>query len=341
MTQFVPLPRIRRFTGPEKSAILFLCLGEERGGALMERLEDAEIRKITAAISTMGEVQSELVEEVMDEFGVQLNDYGGIIGSVGSARALLSSFLPAERVDEILDEIKDGSKENLWHELSKMDEKVLADLLGKERDQTVAVILSRLTPDATARVLPLLGQERSAQLVERMLMTEDLPKDSVRTLEDSLRREVLSKAGQSNGAEVEKTLVSVFNKLDRELFEEISKTLEKSAPDKLKVIKQKMFVFDDLIRLEPTQLARVMREVSGTTLPYALRGAQKPVRDHLLSSLPSRSRDMLQDEMTALGPVKSREVKKAQSELIEATLSLANSGEITLEDPENDDEEMI
>jgi flagellar motor switch protein FliG len=341
MTQFVPLPRVRRFSGPEKSAILFLCLGEERGGALMQQLEDEEIRKITAAISNMGEIQSHLVEEVMDEFGVKLSDYGGIVGSVSTARAMLNSFLPTERVDEILKEIHDSSTGDLWSDLSKMDEKTLAQLLKKERDQTVAVILSRLNPDATAKILPLLGQTRAAQLVERILTLDQLPENSVRNLEDSLRREVLSKAGQSASADTEAKLVSIFNKLDRDMFEEISRTLEKSSPEKLKSIKQKMFVFDDLIRLDPMQLARVMREVSGTTLPYALRGARKEVRDHMLNSLPARTRDMLQEEMTALGPVKSRRVKQAQSELIEATMRLARDGEISLEDPEDDEDGMV
>jgi len=340
MTHFVPLPRIRRFTGAEKSAILFLCLGEERGGTLMQQLEESEIRKITRAISTMGEVQSELVEEVMDEFGVKLNDYGGIIGSVRTARSLLGSFLPEDRVEEILAEIQDSATGDLWDDLSKLDEKVLTQFLRKERDQTVAVILSRLDPNATAKVLPLLGRQRSVQIVERILTMEELPKESVRTLEESLRREVLSKVGQDAEAVTEKKLVSVFNKLDRDMFEDIARALEKKTPDRLRAIKQKMFVFDDLVRLDPTQLSKVMREVSGTTLPFALRGARKEVRDHFLNSLPSRSRDMLQEEMTALGPVKSRDAKQAQSDLVEAALRLARDGDITLDDPE-DEEDMV
>lgn len=98
-----------------------------------------------------------------------------------------------------------------------------------------------------------------------------------------------------------------------------------------------MFVFDDLAGVEASQLARVFREVSGTTLPYALRGADKAVRDHFLNCLPARSRDMLQDEMNALGPIKSREVRQAQSDLVEAALKLAKSGEIDLGTSDNDD----
>lgn len=339
MNQFAPFRRTKRLSGAEKSAILFLCLGEEHGGALMQQLDVIEIRKITRAISAMGEVQAELVEEVMREFGQKMSDYGGITGSVEAARGLLKGFLPDERIAEILEEIESSSTGDLWGDLSELDEKMLADFLRKEHNQTVAVILSRIRADAAAKVLPLLGQDRAVDLVERMIAMEELPIEAVRNIEDSLRREVLAKAGRNAEAETEKKLVMVFNKLDAKVFEGLSRELEKKIPDKFRTIKQKMFVFDDLIELKPPQLAKVMREVGGKTLPLALRGASKELREHFLASLPARSRDMLSEEMKAMGPVRSREVKQAQSELVEAALRLAADGDIEL--PGSDDEEMI
>ncbi len=339
MNQFNPIHRTSRLNGAEKSAILFLCLGEERGGALMRRLDEAEIRKITRAISAIGEVQAELVEEVMDEFGQKMASYGGITGSVDAARGLLKGFLPEERVNEILEEIEGSNTGNLWGDLSQLDDKMLAEVLHKEHDQTVAVILSRMRADAVARALPLLGEERAVDIIERILSMEELPTAAIRNLEDSLRSEVLAKAGRNAGADTERKLVSVFNKLDSKLFDTLARELEKKVPDQFRAIKKKMFVFDDLQNLKPALLAKVMREVSGKTLPLALRGADKEVREHFLSSLPARSRDMLQEEMTAMGPVRSRDVKQAQSELVEAALRLAEDGEIEL--PSDDTEEMI
>lgn len=339
MNQFSPFRKAKRLSGAEKSAILFLCLGEEHGGALMQQLDVVEIRKITRAISAMGEVHAEVVEEVMREFGQKVANYGGITGSVEAARGLLKGFLPEDRVSEILEEIEISSTGDLWGDLSELDEKMLAEFLRKEHNQTVAVILSRVRADAAAKVLPLLGQDRAADLVERMIAMEELPAEAVRSIEESLRREVLAKAGRNAGAETEKQLVMVFNKLDAKVFEGLSRELEKKIPDKFRTIKQKMFVFDDLIDLKPALLARVMREVTGKTLPMALRGAQKELREHFLSSVPARSRDMLSEEMKSMGPVRSRDVKQAQSELVEAALRLAQEGEIEL--PNSDEDDMI
>lgn len=339
MNQITSLRRSKRLTGPEKSAILFLCLGETHGGALMQQLEPDEIRRITRAISAMGEVPSEIVEEVMREFGQKASDYGGITGSIDTAKKLLQGFLSEDRVSEILDEIQGSATGDFWGDLSALEAKELADYLRKEHNQTVAVILTRLKPAAAAKVLPLMGQERSVDLVQRMLAIDELPASALRSIEDSLRRDVLANAGRNSDAEAEKMLVQIFNKLDNKVFEELSIELEEAMPEKLRTIKQQMFVFDDLVTLKPADLAKVMREVTGNTLPMALRGAKKNIRDTFLEALPARSRDMLQDEMTAMGAVRARDAKQAQSDLVEAALRLADSG--TLELPSADEEEEM
>ncbi|UWR13602.1 flagellar motor switch protein FliG (plasmid) [Sulfitobacter mediterraneus] len=323
-------------SGAQKSAILFLCLGEERGGALMQKLDVPEIRQITTAISTMGEVDASVVEEIMVEFGQKVSQIGGVVGSIEAARGLLKEFLPEERVAEILQEIDGNTTDNVWRDLSDLDEKQLVEFLRKEHNQTVAVILSRIRPDAAAKVLPLLGADRATDLIERVMEMDNLPNDTIMNIENTLRDDVLAKAGRSAEARVEGQLVSIFNKLDEDLFGNLSRELEERQPDQFRAIKQKMFVFDDLMKFEPVTLGKIMREVSGNTLPLALRGAKKEVREHFLESLPSRSRGMLQEEMESMGPVKSKDVKQAQSELVEGALRLVSEGVVEMPDEGED-----
>ena len=336
MNQFGPLRKHRHMSGAQKSAILFLCLGEERGGAIMQQLDVGEIRQITAAISNMGEVDAGIVEEIIAEFDQKVNHTGSVVGSIEAARGLLKEFLPEDRVAEILQEI-DGKKiDNVWKDLSDLDENELLAFLRKEHNQTIAVILTRLRPDVAAKILPLLGVDRAADLIERIMGMDKLPVDTIQNIENTLREDVLAKAGNSAGARIEGQLISIFNKLDEDLLATISTTLEQRQPDKLLAIKQKMFVFDDLMKFDAMMLGKVMREVSGNTLPLALRGAKKELREYFLGSLPSRSRDMLQDEMSSMGPVKSKDVKEAQTQLVQAALKLMSDGSIALPDDEED-----
>ena len=338
MNQFVPLRKHRHMSGAQKSAILFLCLGEERGGAIMQQLDVDEIRQITTAISTMGEVDAGIVEEIIAEFDEKVNHSGSVVGSIDAARGLLKEFLPEDRVAEILQEI-DGKKiDDVWKDLSDLDEKELVAFLQKEHNQTIAVILTRIRPDVAAKVLPLLGAERASDLIERIMGMDKLPIDTIQNIENTLRDDVLAKAGSSAEARIESQLVSIFNKLDEDMLVNLTRNLEERQPAKLLSIKQKMFVFDDLVKFNEMMLGKIMREVSGNTLPMALRGARKEVREHFLASLPSRSRGMLQDEMSSMGPVRSKDVKGAQAQLVESALRLMSEGEVAL--PESDEDMM-
>lgn len=338
MNQFVPLRKHRRMSGAQKSAILFLCLGEGRGGALMQELEVAEIRQITTAISNMGEIDAAIVEEILQEFDLKVSHQGGVVGSIEAARSLLNEFLPEDRVAEILREIDGNTADDVWKDLSDLDEKQLLEFLGKEHNQTVAVILTRIRPDAAAKVLRLLGEDRAPDLIERIMAMENLPTVTIQSIENTLRDDILAKAGNRADAKIESQLVSIFNKLDENLFGKISRELEKRRPEQFTGIKQKMFVFDDLVKFEANQLGKIMREVAGNSLPLALRGSKKETREHFLASLPSRSRGMLQDEMSSMGPIKLRDVKDAQAQLVEAALRLMADGTVELSD---NSEEMM
>ncbi len=338
MNQFVPLRKHRRMSGAQKSAVLFLCLGEGRGGNLMQQLEVAEIRQITTAISNMGEIDAGIVEAILQEFDQKISHEGGVVGSIEAARNLLSEFLPEERVAEILQEINGSTSGNVWRDLSDLDEKKLVGFLRKEHNQTVAVILTRIRAETAAKVLPMLGADRAPDLIERIMAMENLPTDTIQSIETALREDILAQAGNSAEARIEGQLVSIFNKLDEDLFGKISRELEQRLPDQFEAIRQKMFVFDDLVKFKATQLGKVMREVAGNTLPLALRGAKKEVREHFLASLPARSRGMLQEEMSSMGPIKLKDVKDAQAQLVEAALNLVADGTIELA---NTTEELV
>lgn len=341
MSQLTRVTKPPTLSGEQKSAVLFLCLGEDFGSKLMQQLSSTDIQRITKAISVMGEVPAALVNDVMQEFEIRISNVSSVFGSVASARKILNGFLPEDRVTKILDEIAGGTAEDIWTSLSALDTKILANHLGNERNQTAAVVLSKLTSDAAAKVLTCLGKEKSADLIERMINLADVSDETIHSIEFSLKHELLAEDIQNSEKEVESHIVSIFNKLDSSDFNEISRGLEKKIPDKIRAIKEKMFVFDDLIGLDANILSKVMREAGNATLPLALRGAAKKTRDHFLNSLPQRSRDMLKEEMKTMGPVRTSDVKNSQTELVEITLRLASEGVIQLPKSESEEGEMI
>lgn len=331
---------LSNLSGPEKAAILFLCLGEQRGSELMQKLDERDIHSITRAMSGLGIIAAPVVEEVLNEFSETVMEGGGVIGSYAAAESMLRGFLPEGKVAGIMKDLRSPKgEESVWDKFSERKEAEIAGYLAGEHEQTAAVILNNIDPEVAAKVLPLLGEEKMQDVAERMLAMDTIPPHMLRQIEETLSQDMSLSAAQGSGGDLQQKLTDFFNKLDPEVFEKLTPAMEERVPDAFKRIKDKMFTFDDLIRLDAQSLARVMRGMQGNTLPLALRGASKEVRDHFLGALPARSREMLLDEMSSMGPVRGKEVRTAQAALVDYTKELARDEVIQL--PGADDDELI
>lgn len=331
---------VRDLNGPTKAAITFLCLGEQTGSKLMQKLSTDEIERITSAMSRLGLIPAEVVEHVLKEFTEKvISGTGAVVGSISTAESMLRKFMPDEQVTRILEGLKSSERESaIWRGFGALDETVIANYLKGEHDQTAAAILNNIETRVAAKVLPLLGPERMQDIAERMIAMEAVPLHMMEQIEETLKLDILSNALHTNSVETHQRMADLFNQLDGQAFEELSGALDARIPDAFQAIKQRMFVFDDLFKLPLQELALVMRGLDGATLPMAMRGAKKEQRDHLMECLPQRSRQMLMDEMAATGPVRGRDVRAAQAAMVEYAKSLADEGVIELPSAAADEE---
>jgi len=323
--------------GVENAAVLFLCIGEERGSALMSQLDEAEIHQITQAMSILGTIPASVVEEVIIEFSAGVAGGSGVVGSYEVAERMLAGFLPKEKVSEIMADLRAPvSGRNVWETFGTLNEQMIHTYLSTEVDQTVAAVLSRLKPDVAARVLPLFPRARMTDIISRMISLETLPRHALEILEETLERDFLRAVTRRSGPDPHQRIADMFNKLDTDMFEEIAPELAAASPQAFASIKQKMFTFDDLARLDQNSLSRLIRSAEASVVPLALRGARKGIRDRFIEALTIRGREMLLEEMAALGPVRARDAREAQDKLIDLANDLARQGIIRL--PSEDDQ---
>lgn len=323
--------------GVEKAAVLFLCIGEERGSALMRQLDEVEIQRITQAMSTLGTIPASVVEDVMREFSMGIGGGSGVVGSFEIAERMLAGFLPKDKVSEIMQDIRGPiSGRNVWETFATLNEQMIHAYLSGENNQTAAAILSRVKPDVAARVLPLFPRDQMTDIIQRMISLAPLPRYVLDLLEETLEKDFLRAATRRSGPDPHQRIADMFNKLDGNIFDEISDELAASDPQAFAAIKQKMFTFDDLARLDQNSLSRLIRSAEGSTVPLALRGAKKAIRDRFIEALTVRAREMLLEEMAALGPVRARDAREAQDKLIDIANDLARQNIIRL--PSADDQ---
>src|SRR5215213_4018196 len=136
----------RALTGPERAAVLMLALGEKHGDRVWKLLDDDELRQLSIVMSTIGTVEAESVESLMLEFVGRLSASGAILGNFDATERLLQLHLPADRVSNLMEEIRGPAGRNMWEKLSNVQEQVLANYLKNEYPQTVALVISNIRP---------------------------------------------------------------------------------------------------------------------------------------------------------------------------------------------------
>ncbi len=329
----------KQLTGPERAAVLMLALGEQHGAKIWNLLDDDDLRQISIVMSTLGNIDAQMVEALLLEFVGRLSASGAILGNYDATERLLQQYLPPERVGGIMDEIRGPAGRNMWEKLANVQEEVLANYLKNEYPQTVAVVLSKLRPEHAARVLAILPEDLSLDVVNRMLKMEAVQKEVLERVEATLRTEFMSSLSQTRRRDAHEVMAEIFNNFDRQTETRFMTSLEEANRESAERIKSLMFTFDDLVRLDAGSAQTLMRQVDKDKLGVALKGATEPVREFFLKNMSTRAAKMLVDDMQAMGPVRLRDVDEAQTLLVNLAKDLAAKGEIILS--KSRDEELI
>src|SRR5277367_2785068 len=331
-------PKGPKLSGPKRAAILMLALGEQYGGKVWSLLDDDEVRELSIHMSTLGTVEAEVVEDLLLEFVSRMSASGALMGNFDATERLLQQYLPAERVVGIMDEIRGPAGRNMWEKLSNVQEEVLANYLKNEYPQTIAVVLSKLKPEHSARVLAILPEDMALDVVNRMLRMEAVQKEVIERVEQTLRVEFMSNLSQTRRRDAHEVMAEIFNNFDRQTETRFLTALEEDNRESAERIKTLMFTFDDLTKLDTASAQTLMRHVEKDKLGVALKGAAEPVRQFFLSNMSTRAAKMLMDDMAAMGPVRLREVDEAQGLLVNLAKDLAAKGEIVISKTRGEEE---
>src|SRR3954449_7802548 len=324
-------------TGRQKVAILMLALGQQHSAKMLAMMHEDEIKEVSTAMSLLGTVRANVVEQLCTEFADGIGLQGNVMGSFEATELLLQQALPKDRAQQIMDEIRGPAGRTMWDKLGNVNEVVLANYLKNEYPQTVAVVLSKLKPDHAGRVLTLLPDSFAIEVVMRMLRMESVQRDVLEGVERTLRSEFMSNLSRTSRRDSHEMMAEIFNSLDRQSESRFVIALEERNREAAERIKALMFTFDDLQRLSPAYMQVLLRTVEKDKLPVALKGASEPLKQLFFSNLSERAGKMLREDIEALGPVKLRDVDEAQGSIIATAKDLAAQGQIEISEPAKDE----
>ena len=327
----------KRLSGVEKAAVVLLALGEDHV-ALWQALDEEEIKEISQAMSSLGTVASNVVEELLVEFVSGMSNSGTIMGSFEQTQRLLGSFLPPEKVEALMEEIRGPAGRTMWDKLGNVNEAVLANYLKNEYPQTVAVVLSKIKADHAARVLSSLPEDFALECVQRMLRMEPVQREILDKIEQTLRVEFMSNLARTSKRDSHELMAEIFNNFDRQTESRFVAALEERNRESAERIRALMFVFEDLSKLDPGGVQTLLRAVEKDQLALALKGSSDSLRDMFMSNMSERAAKIMRDDMESMGPVRLKDVDAAQMAMVQVAKDLAAKGEIMLAGQGGDDE---
>lgn len=319
-------------TGADKAAILLLYLGNDVTAKVYEHLDDAEIKKISKSMSSLGHVSRDVITNVVSDFNAVIDPNAGIFSQGDEfVFKILEKALGAEKARILMDELQASSHGDLIDILSNMDAKSIANFLSQEHPQTIAVILAKLKSKQTSEIISHLPQELQAEVVIRIAEVEQISPEILKDIDEVMKRELQAMGGTQRFkvGGIDK-VVDMFNHFERSKEKQILDKLDVLSPPLSEIIRKHLFTFEDVFALDDRSIQSVMREVSNDTLTLAMKTSPDEVKEKIFKNISSRAADMIKEDLEVMGPVRLSDVEKAQSEIIKIVRKMEEEGKIVL-----------
>ena len=321
-----------RLKGKKKVAILLTALGPEKASEVLKHFSEQEMEQITMEIANLEKVDKETQEKVMEEFQVMNQTQHYILeGGTDYAKEVLEKAMGPQTASEMIKRLKEQTMVKPFSFARNADPNQLVNMLSSEHPQVVSLILSYLDSHQSATVLAELPGEMQSDIARRIAKMERVSPEVLDSVESTLQEKLTTvfqqDFTQAGGID---SIVQILNSVDRGTEKLILEELEKEDPELADEIRQRMFIFEDVVTLDDASIQRIVREVENNDLAKALKGATEEVKERIFRNISKRAAEMLQEELDFMGPVRLREVEDAQQKIVSAIRRLDEAGEIII-----------
>jgi flagellar motor switch protein FliG len=308
----------QKLSGLHKAAIFFLSIDEDAVVEIFRHMDPKEVEQITNYMARLGKVPAENVQEVLDEFDrrVSAPDIIAPSNSDYLKRVLAKAF---------------GERQAAVRALQELDPRTLLSLIGNEHPQIVAFIIAHLPSSAAAQVLSGLSEAQRADVLTRIIHLEAFSPEVITEIEGVLMGKMSSMRGLGNqkvgGLQV---AIDLLNQMDRTTMNAALAKIAEEDVELAEDINKRLFSFDDLASMDNRGLQVLLKEVGRDDLLLALKTSNDEIKSRIFRNMSERAAQMLREDLEALGPVRLRDVEKAQQAIIAVARKLEAEGKLSI-----------
>lgn len=328
----------RGLSNTEKAAVTLLSMGREIASSVLQHLEEQEVKRISRAFMNVSEVDRETQFDISREFRNMLKA-GEVLLVDGRefAKDVIESAFGSDGGGGMLEYISGARKEQISQIIRDVPEKILNSFIASEHPQTVSFLLTKMNPDQAASVLQTMNEEQQTDVLIRIAHLNNVKADVVDEVREVLRNQLIGNGADEEEVEGAKSAAEILNFVDRNNEERILTEIEEMYPDLSEQIRNLMFTFDDIQKIDDRGIQTVLKEVPRDQLVLALKTAGPEVSDLLFKNVSSRAAELIKDDLDALGPVKLKDVEKAQQGIVDIVRRLEAEGKIVISSGSEED----
>jgi len=324
----------QKLTGVEKLAILMNVLGKDTALEFMKEMKDSELRVVLKVMATMKKAPISTINQVLSEFLERLSEKEVMIFEDNlTDPELIMKGLGEKRAQQIFGTMKNVNLLNRkgLTVLEQVDTKILAEFLENEHPQTIALVLAHMETEKQIKTLKNIPESIRPEVVIRMANLVYVDPEKVQELDEILKRELRSQ-GQTGGSQFGgvAAVAELLNNLDKKTMNALMTRLEDNDPALSKEIRQYIFSFADIVKMDIRAIQTVLREIDNSKLTLALKSANDELKDKIMSAMSERAAAMLKDDLEAMSPQKVSEVEKAQKDIVGVIQRLEKEGKLVL-----------
>ena len=314
-------------SGYEKAAIFLMTIGEESASEIVKSLHVKDVGKLTMHMTRLKSISRNIMDDVMKEALGMVSDGDMYFAGEEFVKKVLAKGLGEDGASKIMEL---ASKEGPLDSLKWVDPRTLSNFLVSEHPQTAALIISLLEPVQASDVLSFLPDEVKADIAIRIATTEMIPESAVEELREVLKGQIdlnRSKAKKIGGT---KKVAEILNNCDRSTEQLVLTRIEEQKVELAESIRNLMFTFDDLVKVDDRGVQMILKETSTEELSLALKTTTEALKEKIFKNMSQRAVQILKEEIQTKGPVKLSDVEKAQQNIVKVARRLETEGKIVI-----------
>jgi flagellar motor switch protein FliG len=318
-------------SGTERAAILLMTLGEQTAASVLRHMGIEEVQKLGSAMAALSDVPRERVTEVLGQLLVAVQGKTAIgVGTQDYLRKVMTDSLGERRAGALLGRIFKGRESTGIDALKWMEPRTVAEVIRDEHPQIVATVLAHLPSQQAADVLKQFEPLAQADVAMRMARLDEVPETALQELDTIIERQTKEattiKTSKIGGIKAAADMINLLGNTQSTMIEAI----QAQDAELGELIKDALFVFDNLLKVDDRGMQAILRDVQADTLATALKGADEEISEKIYKNMSKRAAEILRDDIASKGPVRLSEVETAQKEILAVAMRLAEEGTIVL-----------